>query len=90
MWQPTSTTLPKEIPRTQPYPDRRYHYRRIKAQREGSGLVRPDPSRCALMPRSAWEVNSRKSISTILHSPHLWERRMADLSALGLIARHKI
>ncbi len=27
------------------------------------------------------KVNSQQVISTILHSPHLWERRMAHFSA---------
>jgi hypothetical protein len=36
------------------------------------------------------KVNSQQVISTILHSPHLWERRMAHFSALELIAKHMI
>ena len=44
----------------------------------------------ALIQRSAWNSNSQKSISPILHSLPLWERRMAYFPALELIAKHKI
>jgi hypothetical protein len=43
-----------------------------------------------LIHRSAWKGNSQKSISTILDSLPLWERRMAYFPALELIAKHKI
>ena len=35
-------------------------------------------------------MNSTKSISTILHSLPLWERRMTYFPALELIAQHKL
>jgi hypothetical protein len=44
----------------------------------------------ALIHPSAWKGNSQKSISTILHSLPLRERRMTYFPALELIAKHKI
>jgi hypothetical protein len=57
---------------------------------EGRGLAEASALLLhALIHRSAWKGYSRKSISTILHSLPLWERRMAYFPALELIAKHK-
>jgi hypothetical protein len=56
----------------------------------GRGHKQARPSLRALIHRSAWKVKSQKSISKILHSLPLWERRMAYFFALELIAKHKI